>query len=62
VSEEAILFGHLTLSNVPQEAIQVLFHYGVSKLDQLTLLNTEILQNMELEDPQLQVLIIDAAQ
>lgn len=62
VSEEAILFGHLTLSGVPQDVIQVLFHYGVSKLEQLTLLNTEILQNMEIEDPQLQGLIVEAAQ
>ena len=39
----------------------MLFHYGVTKLEQLTLLNVEILQNMELEDPELQNAIIEAA-
>ena len=31
-------------------------------MEQLTLLNPEILQNMEIEDPELQNLILDAAQ
>ena len=39
----------------------MLFHYGVTKLEQLTLLNVEILQNMELEDPELQNAIVEAA-
>ena len=43
ISEEALLFGHLTLSMVPQEVIQVIFHFGVTKVDQLRLLNKEIL-------------------
>ena len=61
ISEEAILFGHLTLSNVPQDAIQLLFHFGITKLEQLELLNAEILEKMEITNPELQGLIVEAA-
>ena len=50
VSNEALMFGHLALSGVPEEAIKVLFQYGVAELDQLPLLNKEILEKMDMYD------------
>ena len=52
------MFGHLALSGVPEEAIQVLFHFGISSTEQLELLNSEILDKMDLTDAELQGLIL----
>ena len=50
ISEEAIMFGHLAMCGVPQQVIQVLFHYGITTIGQLELLNQEIIEKMEITD------------
>jgi len=37
-----------------------MFHYGITSIDSLTCVNTEILENMELTDPELQQVILNA--
>ena len=50
-SQEAILFGHLFLSGVDQAHAQVLFQFDINTIDNLGLLNKEILNEMEIKDP-----------